>query len=76
MAIIPGTATDVSYEMDVNISNKVDANDSQLVYNMYNAHYATFTENVTIEKFLRADINGDAKINVEDAAAIINSLLT
>ena len=76
LAIIPGTATDVSYEMDVNISNKVDANDSQLVYNMYNAHYATFTENVTIEKFLRADINGDAKINVEDAAAIINSLLT
>ena len=76
LAIIPGTATDVSYEMDVNISNKVDANDSQLVYNMYNAHYAAFTENVTIEKFLRADINGDAKINVEDAAAIINSLLT
>jgi hypothetical protein len=53
----------------------VDANDAQLVYNMYNAMYSAFTEQVTMEKFLCADVNGDAVINVNDATAIINMLL-
>ena len=75
LAIITGNATEIDYGMDVNISQKVDANDAQLVYNMYNAHYADFTDDVTMEKFLRADVNPDGKINVEDAQVIINYLL-
>lgn len=75
LAIIQGDVTAVDYGMDVNISRKVDANDAQLVYNMYKASYAEFTDDVTVEKFLRADINGDATVNVEDAAAIINEIL-
>lgn len=75
LAIIQGDATAVDYGMDVNITRKVDANDAQLVYNMYKASYAEFTDDVTVEKFLRADVNGDATVNVEDAAAIINEIL-
>ena len=75
LAIINETATEIDYGMDVNMSEKVDANDAQLVYNMYNAHYAAFTDDVTMEKFLRADANFDAAINVADAQAIIHYLL-
>lgn len=76
LAIVNETATEVDYGMDVNISGKVDANDAQLVYNIYNAHYNVFTDDVTMEKFLRADINFDGKVNVEDAQVIINQLLS
>lgn len=75
LAIITGTAVDVDYGMDVNKSGKVDANDAQLTYNMYNVHYSDFTEDVGVEKFLRADVNGDACITTQDAAAIISFLL-
>lgn len=71
LAIIQGDAGFVAYGMDVNISGKVDANDAQLVYNMYQAQYDSFTDSVTVEKLLRADVNGDKCVNVEDAAAII-----
>ncbi|MBE6883748.1 MAG: hypothetical protein E7487_04005 [Ruminococcaceae bacterium] len=75
IGIANGSAVSVDYGMDVNITGVVDASDAQLVYNIYNALYSAFTSDVTIEKFLRADINGDGIVNVEDAAAIINSLL-
>ena len=70
-----GAAAEVDYGMDVNRSGKVDANDAQLVYNMYNAMYRDFTDKVTLEKFLRADINGSGTLTVEDAAAIIDYCL-
>jgi len=76
LAIITGTPTVVDYGMDVNMSGKVDANDAQLTYNMYNVHYNDFTEDVTVEKFLRADVNGDGTITTQDAAAIIDHLLS
>lgn len=74
--IANGTAVKINYNMDVNITGKVDASDAQLVYNMYNALYTDFTSDATMEKFLRADVNGDSTINVEDAAAIINYLVS
>ena len=71
-----GTADTVEYDrMDVNMSGKLDASDAQFVYNIYNAMYDEFTQDVTVEKFLRADVNGDAVVNVSDAAAIINYIL-
>ena len=57
--------------MDVNMSGIVDANDSQLVYNMYNVKYADLDE-IGMEKFLRADVNFDKKINVQDAEGIMD----
>lgn len=75
LGIATGTATIVDSTMDVNMSGKVDANDAQLVYNMYNAEYGAFTVDATVEKFLRADVNADGLVNVSDAAAIIASIL-
>lgn len=73
--IASGTKTTVDYGMDVNMTGKVDASDAQLTYNIYNAMYNGFTLDVTVEKFLRADVNADAEINVNDAAAIVEYIL-
>ena len=75
IGITDGTAVSVAYNMDVNVTGKVDASDAQLTYNMYNAAYPDFSEDVTMEKFFRADVNADGKINVEDAVAIIAAIL-
>jgi len=75
VSIVSDAKLSVDYGMDVNITGKVDANDAQLVYDMYNAAYNEFSESVSMEKFLRADVNGDRKITVEDAAAIIYGIL-
>lgn len=69
------TAQAVEYGMDVNKSGIIDANDAQLAYNMYNCYYSTFTEEVTIEKFLRADVNGDGTVDTKDAALIIGRVM-
>ena len=73
--IASGAKTAVDYGMDVNMTGKVDASDAQLTYNIYNAMYDGFTETVTMEKYLRADVNADAVINVNDAAAIVTYIL-
>ena len=74
VGITDGTAASVDYGKDVNMTGKVDASDAQLTYNMYNALYSNFTE-IPMEKFLRADVNGDSKINTQDAVAIIAAVL-
>ncbi len=70
-----GAAIIVPDTTDVNGTGVADASDAQLVYNMYNARYAGFTADVTMEKFLRADINGDCRVDTEDAAAIVAAIL-
>ena len=42
---------------------------------MYNAMYSAFSDEVTIEKFLRADVTGDRTVNVQDARMIIDEIL-
>lgn len=71
--LVEGTATAVNYGMNVNMADEttVDANDAQLVYNMYNAKYSGFDGSVTMEKFLRADVNDAVGIDMTDAAAIV-----
>ena len=75
IGISDATAVSVDYGMDVNKTGVVDASDAQFVYNMYNALYSRFDADTTVEKFLRADINADSKVDVQDATAIIDSLL-
>ena len=65
----------VDYGGDVNMTGSVDMNDAQLIYNMYNVHYNNFTYHVTMEKFLRADVNGDMKLDVLDAAMIVSAAM-
>ena len=61
----------VDYTGDVNGTKVIDVNDAQLTYDMYNAKYESF-DAVTMPKFLNADVNGDKKVNVTDATAIVN----
>lgn len=65
----------VANNSDVNGSGKLDASDAQYVWNMYNAQYSEFTEDVTMIDFIKADRNADYKIDTEDAAYIINEIL-
>ncbi len=73
-AIVTGTANEIT-GYDVNKTGKVDANDAQLVYNMYNAQYSGFTEDVTIIKYLLADANHSGAVDTNDVAAVISSIL-
>ena len=65
------SAGTVDYTGDVNGTKLIDVNDAQLTYDMYNAKYDSF-DAVTMLKFLNADMNGDKKVNVTDATAIVN----
>ena len=70
--VAEGTAAGtVDYSGDVNGTKVIDVNDAQLTYDMYNAKYESF-DAVTMPKFLNADVNGDKKVNVTDATAIVN----
>lgn len=65
----------VDYGMDVNKTGHIDANDAQLIHNIYNAYFTDFDEKATIEMFLRADINGDGTVNTTDAVAIVSHIV-
>lgn len=58
---------------DVNESGKVDINDAQLVYDIYNHKYVNF-DTVSMQKFLKADVNHDRSVNVTDAAAVVTAI--
>lgn len=55
---------------DVDENGQVDWNDAQLIRDLYNATYDTF-DSVNMMRFLRADVNGDRKLDVRDVAAVI-----
>ena len=61
----------ITLGFDVNMTGKVDVNDAQLVYDMYNGTYSDFTK-VSVEKFLRADVNATKTVDHADAVAIVN----
>lgn len=79
VTIAEGTAAGtVDYSCDVNGTETVDVNDVQLTYDMYNAKYEDFAK-VSMLKFLNADVSTDEtsakKLDVSDAAAIVNTIL-
>lgn len=61
----------ITPSFDVNRTGKVDVNDAQLVYDMYNGTYSDFTQ-VSVEKFLRADVNATKVVDHTDGVAIVN----
>lgn len=75
LSLQSGRATAVDYGMDVNQSGRVDANDAQLAYNLYNSSSGDWEIGVSMEKYLRADVNGDGVVDTQDAAAIIAWIL-
>ena len=70
------TATEIKYNYDVNGTTKVDVNDAQLAYDMYNATYMEFTDNLPMWKFLEADMETDGKLDTKDVAAIISYIVS
>lgn len=71
---VNGTKVEIVYDGDVNQTTRVDINDAQLVWNMYNAQYSNF-DTVNIRKFLEADMNGNKTLDTSDAAAIVNMIM-
>lgn len=67
---VDGTKVEILYNGDVNLTEVVDINDAQLVWNMYNAEYSNF-DLVNVRKFLEADMTADGALNTDDAAAIV-----
>lgn len=67
------TFTTLEQTYDVNETGKVDVNDAQLVYDLYNTKYQDFTA-VSMQKFLKADTNADGKVDVADATAIVSEI--
>ena len=69
------TADAVTLEQtcDVNMSDVIDINDAQLVWNIYNCEYEDFSV-ASMQKFLNADVNGDETVDVSDAAAVVNAI--
>lgn len=59
------------YSGDVNVSGKVDINDAQYIYNVYNAEQSP----LDVERFLRCDMNKDGKVTVDDARAVADLLV-
>ena len=70
LALADGTATTINQVYDVNKSRRMDINDAQLVYDIYNGTYFDFTK-VSMEKFLLADVNCDKMVNSADAVVIV-----
>ena len=70
LALADGTATTINQAYDVNKSRRMDINDAQLVYDIYNGTYLDFTK-VSMEKFLLADVNCDKMVNSADAVVIV-----
>lgn len=66
---------DQTYNVNESVSGTVDINDAQLVFDMYNNKYQDFINNATMQKFLKADVNGDKTINTGDAAAVVSEIV-
>lgn len=64
----------VAYDGDANNTGVIDTNDAQFVYNIFNAKYNAISDDVSVLKLLKADVNGDKKVDVNDAAAVINNV--
>ena len=71
---VEGKKISIDYGGDVNLTNAVDINDAQFVWNMYNAEYKDDTnfETVNRQKYLTADVNHDGKLDTKDAAAVVD----
>ena len=73
IAIADGEKVTLTVKYDVNETGLVDINDAQLVYDIYNGKYTDFEE-VSMSKFLNADVNGDAIVNVNDAVKVVSEI--
>ena len=67
-----GSAGKVDASGNVDMSLRIDEEDAQLVQDMYNVRYTL--NDLGVLKFLNGDINGDKKLDVLDAAALVSRI--
>ena len=73
---LTGTKPEITYKGDVNGTGVTDVNDAQYVYGIYNQKFSMdLSKSEDMQKLLRADMSGDGKIDVADAAAVINLIM-
>lgn len=58
---------------DVNNTGRVDINDAQAVYNLYNIT-AEYPVSQYMESYLRGDVNGDHRVDATDLNAVLGNL--
>ena len=68
-----GTAEVVARTGDANGSGRVDVNDAQFIYNLYNADM-TVPYAPTVKQLLAADVNGDGRIDSADCTAAVAAI--
>lgn len=69
---VKGNSTvSVSYGGDVNGTGRIDINDAQYIYDLYNTKHSA----LDMEKFLRCDVNGNREVSVDDVQAVVSLLL-
>ena len=71
ITIKENAVTSIEYGGDVNSTGRIDINDAQYVYDLYNAKHSA----LDMEKFLRCDVNVDREVNVEDVRMVVSLLL-
>ena len=71
ITIKENAVTSIEYSGDVNSTGRIDINDAQYIYDLYNAKHSA----LDMEKFLRCDVNGDREVNVEDVRMVVSLLL-
>ena len=71
ITIKENAVTSIEYGGDVNGTGRIDINDAQYVYDLYNAKHSA----LDMEKFLRCDVNGNREVNVEDVRMVVSLLL-
>ncbi len=74
ITLAPTKASTFQPQLDVNGSGALDANDAQYLYNMYQGKYDGFTDHVSIDAMLKADLNGDGRLSILDAQFIVHHL--
>ena len=71
ISLVKEKSQTIAYEKDVNGSGSTDLTDVRLIYDIYNGQFAGF-DDLSVERFLHADLNLDGRVNVEDAAALMD----
>ena len=71
ITIKENAVTSTEYGGDVNGTGRIDINDAQYIYDLYNAKHSA----LDMEKFLRCDVNGNREVSVDDVQAVVSLLL-
>ena len=65
-------ATNLTKDGDANQTGRIDINDAQFIYNLYNGVSVSYTP--TAAQLLASDVNGDGKVDTDDCAASIAAI--